>query len=143
MKLRFAFAVNQENQFQKKHFGDAHRYLIYVLESGKMNLVSEEINKYRFLDEEIEHGSVRKGYSIIEFLKRKDVNVLVSTQFCKNIKLVNKYFIPVKVPLKEPEEVISILAKHMHWLEDEWKNKPSEFKLFTISSGILKTAVNK
>ena len=143
MKLRFAFAVNQENQFQKKHFGDAHQYLIYALESGKMSLISAEINKFRLLDEKVEHGSVRKGNSIIEFLKRKNVNVLVSTQFGKNIKLVNRYFIPVKVPLKEPEEVLSILAKHAHWFEDEWKNNPSEFKLFTISSGILKTAVNK
>lgn len=143
MKLRFAFAVNQENQFQKKHFGDAHRYLIYGYDSGNMTLISEEINEYRMLDEEIEHGSVRKGHSIIEFLKDKDVNVLVSTQFGKNIKLVNRWFIPVKVPLKKPEEVISILTKHMRWLEDEWENKPSEFKLFTISSGVLKTVVNK
>ena len=143
MKLLFAFAVNRENQFQKKHFGDAHLYLIYALESGKMTLISEEINKFRLLDEKIEHGSVRKGNFIIEFLKRKNVNVFVSTQFGKNIKLVNKDFIPVKVPLKEPEEVISILTKHVRWLEDEWNNKPSEFKLFTISSGILKSAVNK
>jgi len=143
MKLRFAFAVNQENQFKKKHFGDAHRYLIYALESGKMTLISEEINKFRLLDEEIEHGSVRKGNFIIKFLKEKNVNVLVSTQFGKNIKLVNRYFIPVKVPLKKPEEIITILTKHMRWLEDEWKNNTSDFKLFTISSGILKTAVNK
>jgi len=142
MKLRFAFAVNQENKFQKNHFGDAHRYLIYALKYGKITLISAETNKFRLLDEKVEHGSVRKGKSIIEFLKSKNVNVLVSTQFGKNIKLVNKEFIPVKVPLKEPEEVLSILTKHMHWIEDEWKNKSPEFKLFTISSGILKSNVN-
>ena len=143
MKLRFAFAVNEANKFENKNFGDAYRYLIYGLESGIMTLISKEINKFRLLDEEIEHESVRKGNSIIRFLKEKNVNVLVSTQFCKNIQLINEYFIPVKVPLKKPEEIITILTKHIRWIEDEWENNIIDYKLFTISSGILKTVVNK
>ncbi len=33
MRLRYAFAVINENRFVKKHFGDADKYLIYTLES--------------------------------------------------------------------------------------------------------------
>jgi len=143
MVLRFAFAVNRANQFKKKHFGDAYKYLVYTLDAGKMILLSEEINEFRLIDEEIEHGSKRKGNSIIKFLKEKKVNVLVSTRFGKNIKLVNEYFIPVKVPLKDLQEIITILNKYLHWIEDEWINNTSDFKLFTISSGIMKTGVNK
>ena len=36
MNLRFAFAVNNDNLFQKKHFGDADKYLIYRYNSSEM-----------------------------------------------------------------------------------------------------------
>ena len=29
MNLRFAFAVNNDNRFDNKHFGNADKYLIY------------------------------------------------------------------------------------------------------------------
>jgi len=143
MKLRFAFAVNNADRFEKKHFGDVDRYLIYELDSGKMVLASEEINSFKLLDEEHEHGSRRKGNAIIKFLKEKNVHILVSRQFCKNIKMVNEHFIPVKISLEHPEEIISILNNHMHWIEDELKNKKSNYKLFTIKSGILKTYIDE
>jgi len=143
MKLRFAFAVNNENRFENMHFGDAYKYLIYTLEANKMILSSEEINSYKLLDEEHEHGSQRKGNSIIKLLKEKDVNILVSTQFGKNIRLVNKHFIPVKISLEQQDEIINILIKHQRWIMDEWKHNTSGYKLFTIKSGILKTPIDK
>ena len=81
--------------------------------------------------------------SEIKFLKEKDVNVLVSTRFGKNINLVNKHFIPVKISLEQQDEIIDILNKHLHWIKDEWDNKSSGFKLFTIKSGILKSSIDK
>ena len=87
MNLRFAFAVNENDQFEKKHFGDADKYLIFRQEDDKIVFLSEEINRFKMMDEEVEHGSKRKGNAIIEFLKKKEVNVLVSRQFGKNIKL--------------------------------------------------------
>ena len=143
MRLRFAFAVNNENRFVKKHFGDADKYLIYTLESDKMILSSEEINNSKLLDEKHEHGSKRKGNAIIKFLKERNVNVLVSTHFGKNINLVNKHFIPVKISLEQQDETIDILKKYQHWIKDEWENNSSGFKLFTINSGILKSAIDK
>ena len=143
MRLRFAFAVNNENRFVKIHFGDADRYLIYTLESGSMKLSSEEVNKFKSLNEKHEHGSIRKGNAIIKFLKEKDVNVLVSTQFGKNISLVNKHFIPLKISLEQQDEILDILKKHQHWIMDEWENNSSGYKLFTIKSGILKSSIDR
>ncbi len=143
MNLRFAFAVNNDNLFQKKHFGDADKYLIYKYESSEMLLESEEINKFQLIDEKKEHGSKRKGNTIIKFLKEKNVSVLVSRQFGKNIKLVNEHFIPVVISIETPEEIVSILKKHIHWIEDELKNKTSNFKLFTIKSAIMKSSIEK
>ena len=141
MNLRFAFAVNNDGIFQKKHFGDADKYLIFEQVSDKIVLFSEEINKFKLLDEEHEHGSRKKGKAIIKFLKEKKVSVLVSTQFGKNINIINEHFVPVKVVLEQPEEIADVIGKHLHWIEDEWENGSGDFKLFTIKSGVMKSSV--
>ncbi len=143
MNLKFALAVNNNGHFEKKHFGDADKYLIYQQESDKIVFLSEEINHFKTLDEQVEHGSKRKGAAIIEFLLERNVKVLVARQFGENIKLVNEHFIPVIISSEQPDEVISILTKHIYWIMDEWKNSKSNFKLFTIKSGILKSAIKK
>ena len=141
MNLRFAFAVNKNDQFEKKHFGDADKFLIYKQEDDKIVFLSEEINRFNLIDEEVEHGSKRKGNAIIEFLKGKEVNVLVSKQFGKNIKLINEHFIPVINYSEQPDEVLQILNQHLHRFKDECEKNTSKFKLFTIKSGILKSSI--
>lgn len=143
MEIRFAFAVNMKSEFEAKHFGDADKYLIYGLKNGNMVLLSEEINHFKLMDEEHEHGSQKKGLAIIDQLGRKNVNVLVSKQFGKNIKLVNRHFIPIKISMDLPDEILEVLNKHLHWIQDELENFSSGYKLFTIRSGILKTSLDK
>ena len=141
MNLRFAFAVNKNDQFEKKHFGDADKYLIFRQEDDKIVFLSEEINRFKLMDEEVEHGSKRKGNAIIDFLKGKDVNVLVSKQFGQNIKLINEHFIPVINYSEQPDEVLQILNRHLHRFKDECEKNTSNFKLFTIKSGMLKSSI--
>jgi len=143
MNLKFAFAVNKDNKLNKNHFGDADKYLIYEQVGNEIVLMSEEINHLKTFDEEQEHGSKKKGNTIVEFLRGKGINVLVSMQFGRNIKIVNEYFIPVIIYSENPDEVVGMLNKHLHWIKDEWNNKSSDFKLFTIKSGILKSYINK
>ena len=143
MNLRFALAVNKENQFVKKHFGDADKYIIYELRDERLEQISEEINQFRSLDEKHIHGSVKKGNAIIDFLKGKGVNVLVSMRFGKNIKMINEHFVPVQISMKHPGEVINIINRHLYWILDEWVNNESNYKLFTIKSGILKSSIEK
>jgi hypothetical protein len=69
--------------------------------------------------------------------------VIISTQFGRNIRMVNKYFIPVIVSGEEPERVINLLLKYLHWIKDEIQNKPDRYKLFTINKGILKTTIDQ
>ncbi len=143
MNLYFAFAVNENNQFEKKHFGNADKYLIYKQDGDGIKLFSEEINKFKSLDEQVKHGSKKKGEAIIQFLKGKNVNVVISKQFGKNINIVNNHFIPVKISVDQPDEILNILVKHLHWIKDEWDNNSSDYNLFTIKSGILKSSINK
>ena len=138
MNLRFAFAVNNEGNFQEKHFGDAEKYMIFEHDSKQLVFIDEIINTKKDIDEETKHGSKRKGNEIIEYLKSFNVKVLVSMQFGKNIKMVDKHFIPVIVSNESVNEIIKIIETNVHWINDEAKSKDSDYMLFRINNGIFK-----
>jgi len=75
MNFRFAFEVYNDNQFEKKHFGDVDKFLIYKQENDKVVFLSEETNHFKLMDEEVDHGLKQKGMAIIKFLKGKGANV--------------------------------------------------------------------
>ena len=143
MGLKFAFAVNSEGVFTKKHFGDAKQFLIYEVIDNELVHKNSISNDFSSFDEEQEHGSKKKAKAIIDFLKGNDVGVLVSMQFGKNVKRINEYFIPIIIYSENTKEVIDIINKHMHWILDEWDEKQEGYKLFTIKSGILKSIIKK
>jgi len=137
MDLTFAFALNDDNQFEASHFGDAQKYAIYKQESDKIVFKMDIENVYR----KGAHGDPNKGNSIIQFLQQYDVNVIVSREFGKNIILVNKHFIPVLISKEQPEKVVEILQHKLHWILDEWNSSSADFKLFNINSSVLKLKV--
>jgi hypothetical protein len=67
----------------------------------------------------------------------------VSKQFGRNIKMVNKFFIPVIIDKEKREEALAILSHHIGWIEEELDKKGTEYKLFKIKNGILKTNVTE
>jgi len=141
MYLRFAFAINNENQFEKQFFGNADKFVIYELISGKLQKVFEIENECK--NETFNNTGIdeKKAENITKKLIANDIKVIVSRQFGQNIKLVNEYFIPVKICSGNPEEAIQVISNHIHWIEDELHNFRSEYKLFIIKSGILKMSI--
>ena len=139
--IRFAFAVNLANVFEPKHFGDADKYLIYEWVNNAFILLNEEVNIFKNSYEGQGHRLQEKGRAIIDLLRRLNVTVVVSKQFGKNIQMVNSHFIPVIVSEDIPEKALTILARHVKWIEDELYNSPHEFKLFIIKNGVLKKAI--
>ena len=87
-------------------------------------------------------GPLKKGNAIIQFLKEKKVNVIVSMQFGRNIKMVNQHFVPIIIYQDDPADVIEIVNKHLHWINDEWQNKKTDYNLFTIKFGVLKSKID-
>lgn len=138
MDLRFAFAVNNENQFDDCFFGEANKFLIYQVVSGKLELIDEIVNDY--ISESNVNDNNRVG-ALIKHLIGNDIKAIVSKEFSKNLKFVNQYFIPIIISKESPEEVVKIINGHMHWIKDELNNLQSGYKLFTIKSGILKSKV--
>lgn len=139
--IRFAFAVNHDDSFELKHFGDADKYLIYEFVDGDFKLILKELNSLKSIDDDSNHGSTEKGNSIIQLLKKNKVSVLVSRQFGRNIKMVNQYFVPVVIYNDSLPVVLSILVKKMKWINDELDNNVNGYKLFSISKGILKSSI--
>ena len=143
MNIKFAFAVTNEGVFPKIHFGDAEKYLIYQLEKNQINFDQEVSNSFIDLDEGIQHGSKKKGEAIIALLKEKDIDVLVSRQFGKNIRMVNKHFLPIIVSDETPDSIIEVLIKNIKLIQDELTENTGEYTLFTIKHGIMKSVGKK
>ncbi|RLB89708.1 MAG: hypothetical protein DRH26_11020, partial [Deltaproteobacteria bacterium] len=137
------FAVTNEGFFPKTHFGDAEKYLIYQLEKNKISFEQEVSNSFIDLDEGIQHGSKKKGEAIIALLKGKNIDVLVSRQFGKNIRRINKHFLPIIVSEETPDSIIEILAKHIKLIQEGLTENTGEYSLFTIKHGIMKSVGKK
>ncbi len=143
MKITFAFALNKNGVFEKRHFGDTDKFAIYTFENNELKFREEVLNTFKTMDEAQQHGSQKKGKAIIAFLKEKEVSVLVSKQFGKNLKMVSRHFIPVIISEDKPEQVHDIMLKRIDWFEDELKNRNTNYMLFYIKNGILKMHVKK
>ncbi|MFA9371508.1 MAG: NifB/NifX family molybdenum-iron cluster-binding protein [Labilibaculum antarcticum] len=140
-KIIFAFAVNDSNKFEAKHFGDVDKYLIYEYYNESFNLLSHQTNTSKDLDEKKLDESIEKGNSIVKLLTDHKVQVLVSLQFGQNIKMINQHFIPVAIHDPNTEEIFKILLKNMKWIIDELEINPPEFRLFSINTGVLKSSI--
>ena len=143
MNIKFAFAVNSDGVFEKKHFGDSEQFLIYKVLDNKIVYEETIKNQHKKFDEKQEHGSKKKAKEIISLLKSNDIDVLVSMQFGKNIKVINEHFIPIIIYTETVQEVVNVINKHLHWIEEEKNESTENYKLFTIKSGILKSAIKK
>lgn len=135
MNLRFAFAVDKNGDFQEKHFGDADKYVVFEHDSKKLVFIDEINNINRDIDEETKHGSKKKGNAVIDFLKKINVNILVSRQFGQNIKMINKHFVPVLVVDDTIDTTISFLENNLSSINEELKSKETDFNLFKIKDG--------
>jgi predicted Fe-Mo cluster-binding NifX family protein len=142
-KIRFAFAVNKSDDFESGNFCDADKFSIYELVNKDLVYINAIVNKHKLTAREQTEGSEDNANTIIDLLHNQDINVLVSSIYGKNIQMVNSHFIPVIVSSETPDEVITALKKHIKWIKDELKNRPADFKLFTIRKGILKTVIKR
>ncbi|MGE0019463.1 MAG: NifB/NifX family molybdenum-iron cluster-binding protein [Draconibacterium sp.] len=143
MKITFAFAVNNQGLFENNHFGEAENFAIFTSSENELQHLETLSNPVKNKHMEGEHGLKDKALQIISVLKEKEVNVLVSKQFGKNINIVNQHFIPVIIHEENLEQVTMILGRNINWLKDELKNRDSDYMLFRIKTGILKSSVNK
>jgi predicted Fe-Mo cluster-binding NifX family protein len=138
-KIRFAFALNADNEFGNNHFGDADKYVLVTWDGERMQDEAEVSNAFKTYDEQQEHGSRAKGKMISQMLLEYGTHVLVSRQFGPNIRVVSRHFIPVVIHADAPAQVKEVLEKNVNWIADELQKTSGYYKLFMIKNGILKT----
>ena len=71
----------------------------------ELHFLKEVINIFKNLDEKQEHGLRKKGKAIIDSLQNLDLNAGIK-KFGKNIKMVNRYFIPVIVIRRRRKKLV-------------------------------------
>ena len=138
MALRFSIATSDIGLLEEKHFGDADKFLIYDLVGEDLILIEEEMNEIK-LELGDSFNLKEHGPDIIDSLKNKGVNILVSLHFSDHVKRANEFFIPVVVSHKKPEDAIKSIKEHLYWIIDEWNKNPSHFSLFTLKKGVMKS----
>ena len=142
MDIKFAMALKNDGVFEKQHFSDANKFAIYQLQEDRLIFEQEvENNPIVSIDNQELDSSTKKCQAIISFLKKLNVSVLVSQQYGHSIHMIIHHFIPVIISEDTIADVSNILLKHMKWFRDELNNQPTDFKLFTLKNGILKSSI--
>ena len=119
-KIRLAFAVSNNETFEKRHFGDADQFLIYLWNGEELVLEHVVKNIEKELDET--HGSERKGNAIVNLLNHYNVNALFSRQYGKNVRIVSQHFLPVKVTSESVADVTECVLRYMNVIEENLGN---------------------
>ncbi len=133
MTIRFAFAVNHNDEFEERHFGDSEKFAIYEWDGKEFINIHESVNYFKDDEEdEHEHGDKKKGKQIVKHLSAKGVKVLVSKQFGRNIKIISQHFIPVITVAKNIDEVLSLLPDRIPAIMEDINNAPETHKLIDL-----------
>ena len=74
MNLRFAFAVNNQNLFEDRFFGDADKFLIYQVVSGQLEQIYEVVNDNKSELKENNSENNKKVDILIKDLLENDIN---------------------------------------------------------------------
>ena len=127
--IHIAFALSKKGTHESKHFGEADKFAIFLWQNNELVFRSEIQNPLKNFDEAQPHGDQKKGQGIIELLKAQKVNVVVSKQFGKNIRMINQHFLPVIAHGDTPSEVFPTLQEHAEWLTSELRKSPSQYDL--------------
>ena len=133
MTIRFAFAVNEKNEFEERHFGDSEKFVIYEWDGKEFINIHESVNSFKDDDEdEHQHGDKKKGQQIVRHLTEKGVKVLVSKQFGRNIKIISKPFIPVVTSAINIDKVLKILPGHITGIIKDIESDTENHKLIDL-----------
>ena len=115
-----AFATDDGTTFINRHFGDAKYYLIYKIFSSSAEIVTKIVNTTEDDDEEI-HADPEKARSVVELLKSKKIQVVVSKIFGPNIKRIKKKFVCIAIKEKNIADSMKLVCDNFEMICCEWE----------------------
>lgn len=117
MKLKVAFATNDNKNLYEKHFGDANFYHIYEISKNESVFLYKKENTTDKDDEKF-HGDPQKAKKIKDIIK--NVHVVCNKQFGKNIVKIRKKYVPIVSKINDIEQNIKLLQEHFDKILIEW-----------------------
>ncbi len=103
-----AYATNDKETIIKDHFGDAKYFSLY-------EVIEEEVKFIRIIENSarLEEGShAKKAMNILDLFKVHNVEVLVNRSFGTNLKIVDKYLLPVIIRKSLIIEALKVLKSN-------------------------------
>lgn len=130
MNIKVAVAATYNFSVQEKQFGDAYKYVFYLIKDSGIEKTDEVVNPYA--DDQYDPGLVDKGDGFVGFLRRRNVRVIVSQQFGAYLKKLNKFFIPVQVATNNIDQTLAALLEKKNQLIEELNTSNPPFNLFKL-----------
>ena len=117
-----AVATDDGIHLMGRHFGDAARYDLYLLDKEEIIFKKIIVNPFRE-DEENEdlHEDKKKARNMKELFLERGVSVLVSKAFGPNVKRMVKNFVPVVVRHNDIKKAKKLLVKYFDKIEQMFK----------------------
>ncbi len=117
MEFIVAFATDDGKLFMNRHFGDAKFYLIYKISKSEIQFVEKVENT---TTPEMQHADPQKAKGIVDLLKKKGVQVLVTKNFGPNIDRIKSVFVCVYISENSIDEATKTIQKHLPSIYYEW-----------------------
>lgn len=120
-----ACATDNELHFPDKHSGEAAYYMIYRTNDKEAKFVMRIENTS---PEEKMHGDPNKAKGVVSLLKEKNVDVIVSKQYGRNLKRIKSKVVPVIIKTDKIEDGINLCIENIDLLRKESEKEGEERK---------------
>lgn len=116
-----AFASNDGIYYTDTHFGDAKFYLLYEFSATSVEFLKTIRNSTEQDNEEI-HADPQKAGSVVQMLKKENVQVVASNVFGSNIKRIKSKFVCLLMDKGIISNSIPNIINNYYTIIDEWNN---------------------
>ena len=125
--MLIACATDDKVNLINDHFGDAKYFNIYKLEKEKYELV-ESVDNNTTSDR---HADPNKAKQILQLLNSKGVQILMNKAFGPNIKIVNRFLLPVVIRENTILNAINQIQNSFYKIKETIDNKKDCYLLIT------------
>jgi predicted Fe-Mo cluster-binding NifX family protein len=122
-EIIIACATDNEEHFPDKHSGEATFFMIYKIDGIKAEFITRVKNTS---PEERMHGDPQKAKGVVGLLMEKNVDVIVSKQYGKNLKRIKDKVVPVIIRTNKIEDGIGLCIENIDRLRNELKKDGEE-----------------
>ena len=119
-----AIASNDGDNYTDTHFGDAKYYLLYEFSADSAESLKTISNTTKPDKEDI-HGDPQKAGSVMQMLKKENVQVVAAGVFGPNIKRIKNQFVCLLMGQGAISQSIPHIINNYNTINDEW-NKDEE-----------------